>query len=197
MTTCGCNSGLDQAIAAAKAATTPTEARADNRLDIDLMYIDLSVCDRCQGTEQNLDEAIASVEPLLKSAGYSVNLSKILVESEEQARELQFVTSPTIRINGRDIQLEATESHCSSCSSLVEDEPIDCRSWEYKGESFDAPPTAMIIEAIVMHVFDAAPSEDKKKPERYQVPENLKRFFAAREAGAVNSSGSCDTSCNC
>lgn len=197
MTTCGCNSGLDQAIAAAKAATTPTEARADNRLDIDLMYIDLSVCDRCQGTEQNLDEAIASVEPLLKSAGYSVNLNKILVESEEQARELQFVTSPTIRINGRDIQLEATESHCSSCSSLVEDEPIDCRSWEYKGESFDAPPTAMIIEAIVMHVFDAAPHEDKEKTESYQVPENLKRFFAAREAGAENSSGSCDTSCNC
>lgn len=197
MTTCGCNSGLDQAIAAAKEATTPTKARTDNRLDIDLMYIDLTVCDRCQGTEQNLDEAIASVEPLLKSAGYSVNLNKILVESEEQARELQFVTSPTIRINGHDIQLEAMESHCSSCSSLVEDDPVDCRSWEYKGESFDTPPTAMLIEAIVMHVFDAAPSKGKVKPERYQVPENLKRFFAAREAGAENSSGSCDTSCNC
>ncbi len=196
MTTCGCNSGLDQAIEAAKAATTTTQTQAENRLDIDLMYIDLTVCDRCQGTERNLDEALASVEPLLKSSGYSVNLKKILVESEEQARELQFVTSPTIRINGHDIQLEAKESHCSSCSSLMEDEPVDCRSWEYRGESFDAPPTAMIIEAIVLHVFDARASETEVMGEPYQVPDNLKRFFAARSGGAV-SSGGCGTSCNC
>lgn len=195
MSTCGCSSELEQAIEEAKAVTT-SQKGSKKRLDIDLMYIDLTVCDRCQGTEQNLDEAIASVEPLLNSAGYSVNLNNILVESEEQARELKFITSPTIRINSEDIQLEAKESHCSSCSSLVEGEPVDCRSWEYQGESFDAPPTAMIIEAIVLHVFDKQPAGTDEKNAAYQVPENLKRFFAARSGNAA-SSDSCGTSCNC
>jgi hypothetical protein len=39
---------------------------------------------------------------------------KTLVETAEQARELLFVSSPTLRINGRDIALELKESPCGS-----------------------------------------------------------------------------------
>lgn len=199
MSTCGCNSGLDEAIAAAKAATSPVDAHSEYQLDIELLYIDLTVCDRCLGTEQNLDEAISTVEPMLKGMGYSVNLTKTLVESEEQARALQFISSPTVRINGQDIQLEAKESHCSSCSSLVSDEPVDCRSWEYKGETFDAPPPAMLVEAIVRHLFDTAPSVGDENTKPYTLPDNLKRFFAARrgDTAANDVADCCSSSCDC
>lgn len=199
MSSCGCNSDLDLAIEQAKAATVSPEESGEKRLDIDLMFIDLSVCDRCQGTEHNLDQAVSAVTPLLKTAGYRVNLNKILIENEEQAKALQFVSSPTIRINGRDIQLEATESHCSSCSSLVDDEPVDCRSWEYRGANFDAPPTEMLIEAIVQHVFDEDANNNHSGKENYTLPENLKRFFAARQgARAGRSSNGCSSGgCGC
>lgn len=198
MISCGCKSGLDKAIAAAKAATKATDTVAKNHLDIELLYIDLSVCDRCQSTEQNLDEALTSMVSTLKNSGYIVTLSKTLIESEDQARELEFVTSPTIRINGQDIQFEVQESHCSSCSSLVDNEPVDCRSWAYNGEHYDAPPTAMIIEAISRHLSSDAASEFEEQTEPYRLPENLKRFFTARR-GAVSeriSRGSCITSCD-
>lgn len=187
MSSCGCNNNLEQAIEKAKAATNSPEVSAGKRLDIDLMYIDLSVCDRCQGTEQNLEQAIDAVKPLLRTAGFRVNLRKLLIENEEQAQELRFASSPTIRINGQDIQLEAKESHCSSCSSLVDDEPVDCRSWTYLGDSFDAPPTEMIIEAIVQHVFEEDVNQNHQSRENYTLPENLRRFFAARQD--VNSGG--------
>lgn len=199
MSSCGCNRELDKAIAAAKATSQPSDTQAEKRLDIDLMYIDLSVCDRCQGTEQNLDEAIASVKSLLQVAGYRVNLNKIHVESEEQARALKFVTSPTIRINGHDIQLQAEESHCSSCSSLVDDNPVDCRSWEYNGKRYDTPPTGLLVEAIVMYVFDAVEGEVISESDPYELPDNLKRFFAARRGESSNSVASecSDSHCGC
>jgi hypothetical protein len=37
---------------------------------------------------------------------------RIHVRSVEQARELRFVSSPTIRVNGRDIASEPLESEC-------------------------------------------------------------------------------------
>ncbi|MFA5880862.1 MAG: DUF2703 domain-containing protein, partial [Eubacteriales bacterium] len=66
-------------------------------LDIEFMYLDLSVCTWCQSTESNLEEAIAEVALVLKATGVNVNVKKIHIQSEEQARELGFISSPTIR----------------------------------------------------------------------------------------------------
>ena len=35
---------------------------------IEFLYLDLSVCERCQGTESNLDEAIQDISQVLKAA---------------------------------------------------------------------------------------------------------------------------------
>ena len=53
------------------------------RLDIDFMYLDLSVCERCQDTESTLDEAIGEVARVLETTGVEVVLNKIHVTSEE------------------------------------------------------------------------------------------------------------------
>jgi len=38
------------------------------QLLIDFLYLDLSVCERCQGTDKNLEDAIQDVSCVLKSA---------------------------------------------------------------------------------------------------------------------------------
>lgn len=200
MSTCGCDGKPDTTMAKATAATLPhSERQPRNHLNIDLLYIDLSVCERCQGTESHLDEAIVSLTPLLEHFGYSVQLNKILVASEEQARDLKFVTSPTIRINGQDMQRHTQESPCSSCSSLVDDQPVACRSWHYKGASYDIPPTEMIVGAITSHLFPSPQIDADTSTAPGAVPENLKRFFAARTQGAPGASPrSCNsTGCGC
>src|SRR5690554_6535002 len=80
------------------------------KLIIDFLYLDLTVCERCQSTENSLDEALKEVSAILKSAGYEIVVNKININSEELAIKHQFVSSPTIRINGNDIAMEVQES---------------------------------------------------------------------------------------
>ena len=148
-------------------------------LDIEFMYLDLSVCTWCQSTESNLEEAISEVAKVLKATGVDVNLRKIHIQSEEQARELRFLSSPTIRINGRDIQLDGKESNCESCGDLC-GEDVDCRIWIYQGKEYTAPPKGMIIDAVLREVYGGALQSIEKPAQSEEVPDNLRKFFAAK-----------------
>ena len=97
------------------------------------MYLDLSHCTRCQGTESNLEEAIVDVAKVLELTGVEVVVNKIHIDSEEKAIQYQLESSPTIRINGKDIQLETRESKCESCGDLCGEE-VDCRVWVFNGK---------------------------------------------------------------
>jgi len=147
----------------------------EKELLIEFLYLDTSVCTRCRGTEEALAEALAEVAGVLRATGTKVQVRKIHVQSEEQARELGFVSSPTIRINGRDIQLEVKESLCASCGDLC-GEDVDCRVWVYQGREYTVPPKGMIIDAVLRAVYGGK-EEGEVKVERKEVPENLKRFF--------------------
>jgi hypothetical protein len=166
---CGCGS----------AATEDTHLNlAEARhLNIEFLYLDLSACTRCQQSEASLDEAIADVKYVLKAAGVEVTVHKIHVQSEDKARQLGFVTSPTIRLNGQDIQLDFKESACDSCSCLSGAETA-CRTWSYQGQEYTAPPKAMVIEAILKAVYGKVESAAGQTTQ--EIPENLKRFFAAK-----------------
>lgn len=154
---------------------------------IDFLYLDLRVCTRCQGTDQSLEDALAEVSGLLGAAGAEVIVNKINVTSEELAIQHRFVSSPTIRVNGRDIQMEVKESLCESCGDLC-GEDVDCRVWVYQGNEYTVPPKAMIIEAILKEVYGGH-SSSPVEPE-YVLPENLKRYYAAiNEQGKGGGSG--------
>jgi len=154
---------------------------------IDFLYLDLDVCDRCAGTWENLEEALSSVSKVLEAAGVNVVLNKVHVKTEEEAIKYQLVTSPTIRVNGRDIQMEVKETLCDSCGSLC-GEDVDCRVWVYNGEEYSVPPRAMIVDAILKEVYGGGNKEIEAKP--YSLPENLKKFFQALE----QKKGSCGCS---
>lgn len=151
---------------------------AERKLEIELLYLDLDVCERCQGTEKSLEEALAEVSRVLEATGVEVEVKKIHVQSEEQARQLGFVSSPTIRINGRDIQLEVRESLCESCGDLC-GENVNCRVWVYQGREYTVPPKGMIIEAILRAVYGRPAEAGQEQPR--ELPENLRRFFAGRQ----------------
>lgn len=127
------------------------------KIEIDFLYLDNEVCARCRGTEANLEAALEEV------SGADVVLRKTLVESEEQAIRLGLASSPTIRVNGRDLAPELRESRCEPCGG------VDCRVWVWKGREYTEAPKAMIVEAILR---EAA----------FELPENLRKFFAAGKA---------------
>lgn len=147
---------------------------------IDFLYLDLSVCTRCQGTDTSLDEALADVSKLLEATGTEVVLNKVNVNSEILATEYKFVSSPTIRVNGHDIQMDVKESLCESCGDLCCDE-VDCRVWVYQGKEYTVAPKAMIIEAILKEVYGGNQGVNVAEQE-YIMPENLKHFYAVMES---------------
>jgi hypothetical protein len=158
-------------------------------VEVDFLYLDLTTCSRCRGSGATLDAAVEITRPALDSVGASVEVRKTLVETEEQAREIGFVSSPTIRVNGRDVAGELIESSCSECGELCGCEgEVDCRVWDYRGETHTEAPTGLIVEAILAEV---GPSGGARSEETslVDVPENLKRFFAG--SGAARDASRC------
>jgi len=160
---------------------TVTSEKVINRVvELEFLYLDLDTCTRCVGTNENLETAVQSVADVLAFTKTELSVSKILIENEEQAQAHHFVTSPTIRVNGRDIALEFRESQCDSCTDLCGcDEGTNCREWVYEGAVYTAAPVGMIVEAILGEIFASAPMATAVSPTN-TVPDNLKNFFAAK-----------------
>ncbi len=148
-------------------------------LSIEFLYADLSVCTRCRETDRNLEEAISEVAQVLRATGVDVMVKKIHVQSEEQAQALRFFSSPTIRMNGKDIQFELKESLCDSCGDLC-GEDVLCRVWTYQGKEYTAAPESMIIEAILRAAYGGTAKTAQEPPQKGITPGNLKRFFTAK-----------------
>lgn len=146
---------------------------------IDFLYLDLEVCDRCIGTQTSLESALAEVSGILAKEGVEVILRKTQVTSEDQAAALGFLTSPTIRVNGRDIAMEFRESRCLSCETCADNGPITCRVWVFEGKEYTEAPKAMIIESILREVYSGGAREESFGQLR-EVPENIRRFFAGK-----------------
>ena len=177
---------------------TDEQATSARELDVELLALDLGTCTRCVGTLANIEEAIEMVQRVLGVTGTEVRVRKTLIESEEQAREHRFVTSPTVRINGRDIAFETLESRCDSCTDLCGcDEGTNCRVWLYGGQEYTEAPVGLVVEAILGEVYGeisqtASEPTVYNEPAAYEdVPENLSRFFAGKSAKEAAAASSC------
>lgn len=146
-------------------------------ISIDFLYLDTTVCERCQCTEKALDEAVSSVAVVLNAAGYEVKVNKVNIITRELAIQYQFVSSPTIRVNGTDIAVELRESICEDCGDLCGDN-VDCRVWVYNGIEYTAPPKELIVDAILQEVYNATQGALEQKS--YQLPGNLETYFTAK-----------------
>ncbi|MEI8199595.1 MAG: DUF2703 domain-containing protein [Eubacteriales bacterium] len=168
----------DQNTGCCKGSGCCTPVPEKKKITIDFLYLDLSVCERCQGTDSNLDDAISDVSSVLSSAGYDAVINKVNITSAALAEKYAFMSSPTIRINGKDIEVDVSESNCTDCGTLCGDS-VDCRVFTYEGNHYDSPPKGMIVNAILKEVYGSK-SEQSKTEAAYVLPENLRLFFESQ-----------------
>ena len=95
------------------------------------------------------------------------------------------LSSPTIRINGRDIAQDIRESRCESCGEIAGGgASIDCREWHYKGMVYSAAPLPMLLEAIMKALLDIDAIPMAEPQPLTELPENLERFFRGGASSA-------------
>lgn len=160
-------------------------------IEVELLALDLSSCTRCVGTLENIERAIDTVRSVLEVTAIQVNVRKLVIESEEQARQYRFVTSPTVRINGKDIAFETLESKCDSCTDLCGcDQGTNCRVWRYQGKEYTEAPAGLIVEAL-LHEIGGSDRAGGGTSVFEEVPENLRRFLTSKSAEQPPGTESC------
>lgn len=123
-------------------------------MKIELLYI--LDCPWCVKTKELIKESLEELK-------IKASIEEILIDTNEKARKYHFVGSPTIRIDGRDIQEEVSKSRCLPCEELAEHAQgatefvkqecvCGCRIYFYKGEQYPYPPKEMIKAAIKKHM---------------------------------------------
>lgn len=147
---------------------------------VEFLYIDLAQCKRSQEVRNRLEEVVLSLDKLLLEVGIDIRIRKKQVRTEAEARKVGLISSPTIRLNGRDIQPDVKESLCDSCSEMY-GELVSGRVWEFRGNEYTAPPKAMLIDAILRSIYTEPARIAEKPPSEKDVPDNLKKIFAARQ----------------
>ena len=180
-----CGPSSTQAVVDAPAAqATP------RRLNVELLVIDLESCARCVPTGEQLRNAIQLVAPAADAMDIGITYRETVVQTAEEAKARALLSSPTIRINGRDIDQDIRESECESCGDLTEDEvSVDCREWHYRGQVYSAAPLQFLVEALM----DALVRIDEMSPVTpeplHELPANLATYFANKKPAA--GSGCC------
>ncbi|HHT25830.1 MAG TPA: DUF2703 domain-containing protein [Firmicutes bacterium] len=144
-------------------------------LTIDFLYLDLKTCERCMATDDTLQEALAELAAVLSTLGYSVQVNKVNITTPELAEQYRFLSSPTIRVNGLDILGNITENDCCCCGDICGDD-VECRTFVYDGVTYEQPPKAMVLDGILRAIYGLIPANN----DPYELPDNLKRFFAGR-----------------
>jgi glutaredoxin len=149
----------------------------DKKILVEYLYLDLQTCDRCIGTDNVLDEVIMIITPALQLAGHNVEYKKIEMETAEFAERYSFISSPTIRVNGKDICASVKENSCGCCSEISGTD-VDCRVFEFSGESYEVPPKEMLAEAVLKAVFEHA--DGGCSCGNYKLPQNLREFYEGK-----------------
>jgi len=117
-----------------------------------IQFLYILDCPWCLKTKKLLRES-------LKELKIEAEVEEILIDSDEKAKKYQFIGSPTIRVNGKDIQERVNKDRCLPCEDLakhtkkatkfVEQEcQCGCRIFFYRDKQYPYPPKGMIKEAI-------------------------------------------------
>jgi hypothetical protein len=149
-------------------------------IDLLFMEVDMSSsgkksCGACDVVESRLNAALDIVRPLLAEADCEIRVNKIKVTTEEQARQLNFVGSPTIRVAGS----EVAPRHVADG---------EARTWSWAGKEFPEPPMGLFLELI----FRGARSQcSVTSPRLGEIPSYLKRYLQSSRPEAGPACSSC------
>lgn len=110
-------------------------------------------CPWCVKTKELIRDA-------LKELKLKAKVREILIDTKAKAQKYDFLGSPTVRVDGQDVQEKIEKSRCLPCeklvkltkkkTSFVKDECCisGCRTYNYKGKYYPYPPKRMIKEVI-------------------------------------------------
>jgi hypothetical protein len=97
--------------------------------------VEVLVFDGCP----NVDVALGRARAAVSSANVPVDVRVVRVESEEEARRLRFLGSPTVRVDGVDIEPGAKDR---------DDFGLQCRVYSVGGRLEGAPPAEWIVAVL-------------------------------------------------
>jgi len=83
-------------------------------------------------------ETLNTINEVMKELNISLTVKKTKITTDEEAKRHKFPGSPTVRINGVDIDPAAKETAGY----------IGCRIYMYEGQTYEYPPKQMIKTAI-------------------------------------------------
>jgi hypothetical protein len=176
---CGCNTTQLEGVGCCSPSIQSKEKMDRKKfLNVDLLVIDLSTCKRCVPTGDQLRSAIQLLNPVAEALGIELRHHEMVVQTPEEAKEKALMSSPTIRLNGRDIAQDIRESECESCGDLTNNNiSVDCREWHYRGKVYSSAPVPLLVEALMgaMLKIDEMPPVAPAPLEA--LPENLQRYF--------------------
>lgn len=165
-----------------------TMGKQANPIVVEFLFLDENVCQPCSGTAHALDEAVAITSAALAAMGVDLKVERIHVKDKDDAIAHEFLTSPTIRISGDDIDPARTEEECGTCGDLAGGRTtVNCRNWYWRGEVYQTAPVGKIVEAIMDAAVQANNGSNEccsgqNAEEPYVIPENLDAFFVARQS---------------
>jgi hypothetical protein len=96
--------------------------------------VEILVVPGCPGTQL----AVARVREAGEELGLETNLRFVTIEGQDQAEANGFLGSPTIRVEGEDVEIGVEDRSPS----------LACRLYEHDGQSEKAPPVAWIRRAL-------------------------------------------------
>lgn len=99
--------------------------------------VEVLVVSGCPGTEL----AIARIREATEALGIATNLRFVIIDGEEQARAFGFVGSPTVRVDGADVEEGAASRPIG----------VTCRLYERDGIVERAPALSLIKAALAKH----------------------------------------------
>lgn len=158
-------------------------------LRVEFLFLDRTVCAPCVATGDALDAALAAAAPALAALDVAVERRDVHVTSAADAERHDFRLSPTVRVDGRDLQPEAPRDRCVSCGALCGcPDGVDCRLWHWRGELHTAPPVGLLVDALLRAALGAG-----EEPGPARGEDSVAAFFAARDGccGPATKGGCC------
>ncbi len=156
-------------------------------LNVDLLVIDLETCKRCVPTGDQLRVAVNLLAPVAEALGIDLRHHEIIAQTPAEAKKHALLSSPTIRLNGRDIAQDIRESECESCGDLtINNTSVDCREWHYRGKVYPAAPVPMLVEAIMSAMLNIDQISPVVPAPLEELPENLQRYFNNKKQTGVS-----------
>lgn len=133
---------------------------ATKELTIHLFEVDMSskgfnTCHACGAIESTLLQAIETLKPTLEELNCRLQLTKVLVKSEDEAKRYKVTGSPTITVGN---------VHLAPQHDINVDEE---RIWKWKGQKFKTLSKQILIEVILAGYSGSVDSGETKEISKY------------------------------